>query len=75
MGAAIVTGVDAPPVLQFGEQVLDQVVFLADRLVIVILHLAVGFWRDAGADAARGQSTAKPVAVITFVAQQFLGTW
>ena len=75
MGAAIVTGVDAPPVLQFGEQVLDQVAFLADRLVIVILHLAVGFWRNAWGYAALGQGRPEPVAVITFVAQQFLGTW
>ena len=46
--AAIIAGVDAPPVLDFGEQVLDQVALFIDRFVVVILHLAVGFWRDAG---------------------------
>jgi hypothetical protein len=45
--------VDAPPVFDFGEQVLDQVALFVDRFVIVILHLAVGFWRDARGDAAR----------------------
>ena len=73
MSAAVVTGVDAPPVFDFGEQVLDQVAFFVDRFVVVILNLAVGFWRDAWGDAARGQRSAEPVAVITFVTQQFLG--
>ena len=47
--------------------------FFVDRLVVVILDLAVGFRRDAGGDAARGQRGAEPVAVIALVAQQFLG--
>ena len=39
----------------------------------MILHLAVGFRRDAGGDPARGQGGPKPIAVIALVAQQFLG--
>ena len=75
MGTAVIAGVDASPVLDFGEQVFDQVPLFVDRFVVVILDLAVGFWRDAGGDAARGQSAAEPVAVIAFIAQQFLGAW
>ena len=75
MRAAIIAGVDASPVLDFGEEVLDQVALFVDRFVVVILHLAVGLWRDARGDAARGQRGAEPVAVIALVAQQFLGAW
>jgi hypothetical protein len=75
VGAAIIARVYAAPVLQFGEQVLDQVAFFVDCFVIRILHLAVGFWRDAGGNAARGQGGAELVAVIALVAQQFLGAW
>ena len=73
VGTAVIAGVDASPVLDFGKQVLDQVALFVDRLVVVILHLPVGFWRDAGGDSARGQGGAEPVAVIALVAQQFLG--
>ena len=64
MCAAVIAGVDAPPVFDFGEQVFDEVALFVDRLVVVILDLAVGFRRDAGGDAARGQRGAEPVAVI-----------
>ncbi len=73
VGAAVIAGVDASPILDFGEQVLDQVALFVDCLVVVILHLSVGFWRDAGGDAARCQGVTEPVAVIALVAQKFLG--
>jgi hypothetical protein len=73
VGAAIIAGVAASPVFDFGEQVFDQMALFVERFIIVILHLAVGFWRDAAGDTARCQCTAEPVAVIAFVAQQFLG--
>ena len=75
MRTAIIACVDASPVLDFGEQVLDQVPLFVDRFIVVVSDLAVGFWRDAGRDAARGQSRSEPVAVIAFIAQQFLSAW
>ena len=83
MGASIIAGVDTSPIFDFGEQVFDQMTLFVDRLVVVVLDLPVGLWRDARGDAARGQGIAEPVAVIApfgeaqdrFVAQQFLGVW
>lgn len=73
MGAAVISFVDASPVLDFGEQVLDQVPLFVGRLVLATLHFAVSFWRDAGSDPPCCQRGAEPVAVIALVAQKFLG--
>jgi hypothetical protein len=71
MHTAIIACVDASPVLDFGEQVLDEVPLFVGRLVVAILHFAVSFRRDAGSDPACCQSGAEPVAVIALVAQKF----
>lgn len=60
VGAAVIPDVDAAPVFNFGKQVLYHVALFIDRFVEAILHLAVGFWRDARCDAARNQSAAEP---------------
>ena len=49
MGAAIISVVNAPPVLDFGEQVFDQVPLFLDRFVVVVLDLAVVFLAGCGA--------------------------
>ncbi len=41
MRTAIMACVDAPPVLEFGEQVFDQVTLFVGRLVVTILHFAL----------------------------------
>ena len=41
MGAAIVAGVDTPPVLEFAEHVLDLVAFSVERLVVWYLDFPV----------------------------------
>ena len=41
MGAAVVAGVDAPPVLQFAEHVLDLVAFAVERPVMRYLDFSV----------------------------------
>lgn len=57
MRTAIIAGVDAPPSLNVGEQVFDQMTLCGGRLVVAILHFAVGHERDAGSDpTARNQS-------------------
>ena len=73
MGASIVAGVDAPPVLDAPEGVLDLVALSIERLVVVDLDRSVGSGRDAGRDAACDQRSAEPVGVIAPVAQQGFG--
>ena len=73
MGAAVVAGGDTSPVFETGKQVLDLVPLAIELLVIGVLDLAVGRWRDAWGDAATGKGVAEPVAVVALVSQQFLG--
>ena len=72
MCASVVAGCDAAPVLDPAEDVLDLVALVLEILVIVDPDLAVGAWRDVRGDAAFGQSSPEPVAVVALVAQQFL---
>ncbi len=73
MCASVVSGSDAPPVLDPAEDVLDFVALTVEVLVVLVLDLAVFPWWDARGDAAFGQCGPKPVAIITFVGEQFLG--
>ena len=41
MGAAVVAGVDAPPILQLAEHVLDLVALAVERLVMGYLNFPV----------------------------------
>ena len=51
MCAAIVAGVDAPPVLETPEHAFDAVTLAVERLVVRDLDLAVDLRRVAGGDA------------------------
>ena len=73
MGASVVAGVDAPPVFEASEHVLDPVTGFVEFLVIGDLLDAVRFRRDAGRNAARQQGGAQPIGVVAFVADQGLG--
>ena len=42
VGAAVVTGVDAPPVLQLAEHVLDLVALAVQHAVVRDVYFAVG---------------------------------
>src|SRR5690606_12955491 len=53
--------------------VLDLVALAVEDLVVVVLDLAVGARRNAGGDPALDQRRAEPVAVVTLIAEQFLG--
>ena len=72
MGASVVAGVNAPPVLEPSEHVLDLVPLAIEFVVMVDGLLAIGFGGDARRDAAFGEGPAKPVGVIAFVAQKLV---
>ena len=57
MGASVVAGVDAPPVFEAAEHVFDLVALPVEVAVVRDLLFAVGLGRDAGGDAALGQSS------------------
>ncbi len=73
MGATVVAGVDAPPVLEFAEHVFDPVALAVEGGVVRDRHLAVGLRRDAGSDATLGQGMAEPVGIVAPIGEQCLG--
>lgn len=73
MGAAVVAGVDTPPVFEFAELVLDLVTLAIECRVVRDGHLEVCLLRDAGGDAALCQGMAEPVGIMAPVGQQHLG--
>ena len=70
MGASVVASVNAPPVLEPSEHVLDFVPLAIEFAVVVDRLLAIGSGRYAGCDAAFGKGLAEPVGVIAFVAEK-----
>ena len=72
MGASVVTGVDAPPVLEPAEHVLDLVPLAIENAVMFDRLCAVGLRWDAGRDTPDGESLAEPVGVLALVAEQLL---
>lgn len=70
MGASVVAGVDAAPVLELAEHILDFVALAVERSVEGERSLTVGFWRDAGFDTAPGERLTESVGIIAFVAEQ-----
>ena len=75
MGASIIAGVDASPVLEAAKHVFDLVPLAIEALVVGDLSPAVGSRWDAWGYAARCQGFAEPVGVITPVAQQYFRFW
>jgi len=73
MGAAIITGMNAAPILEPAEHVLDLVTLTIERSVVFDRDPTIGFRRDTGLDAARGKGLAKPIGIIALVAEEFLG--
>ncbi len=62
MGAAVITGVDAPPIFEPPEHVLDLVAVLVEDGVMWDRDLPVGFRRNAGGDAALERHVPTPSA-------------
>src|ERR1700742_3150749 len=73
MGAAVVSGVDAPPILEPCEHVLDLVALLVEDGVMGDRDLPIGFRGDAGGEAALCQGGAEPIGVVALVGQKLLG--
>ncbi len=67
---SVIAGMDASPVLEFSEHVLDLVAAAVEFSVEGRRVLPVGFWRYAGGDTALDEGLAEPVRVIALVAQQ-----
>ena len=70
VGASIIAGCDAPPVLKLGEQVLDFVSLAVEGLVVVERGFAAPGWRNTWRYASGSERIAEPVAVIASVGDQ-----
>jgi hypothetical protein len=68
--ASVVTGCDAPPVLELGEQVLDLVALPIQRNVVGVWNFAAATGRDALLDAPGFQFLAEPYAVLSTIGDQ-----
>jgi hypothetical protein len=73
MGAAVVSGVDARPILEPSEHVLDLVALLVEDGVMGDRD-PIGFRGDAGGEAALCQGGAEPIGVVALVGQKLLGS-
>jgi hypothetical protein len=72
VGATVISGVDAPPVLDPAEHVLDLVALSIEDGVIGDRDFPIGFRGDAGCDAASGEGGAEPVGVVALSAKSSL---
>ncbi len=73
MGASVVSGRDAPPILDPAEHVLDTVPLPIEDFVVVGRVASLLAWWNAGRNAFVFQSVAEPVGVVTTICQQFSG--
>jgi hypothetical protein len=70
VGAAVISGVNATPVLEFSEHVFDFVALSVQHRIMRNRDLSVGPRRNAGGDLAIGKGVSKPVSVIPLVCKQ-----
>jgi hypothetical protein len=75
VGASVVAGVDAAPVFQLAEHVLDFVALAVERAIMGDRHFAVHLRRNARDNTAFGQGIAEPASIVTPVAEQSFGSW
>ena len=73
MGAPIIAGGDAAPVLEAAEHVLDLMADLVERAVVAVLDLAGFSRRDAGRDALVLERGPIAVAVVALVGDKNVG--
>lgn len=75
MGASVVAGCDASPILEFGEEVLDFMTLTVEGL-IVDERPAAGSWRtDARLDISGGQFFTELGAVVAAIGDPVSGRW
>ena len=73
MSAAVVAGMDAPPVFKPSERVFDPVALLVEDGVIGDRDLSIGFRGDAGGDPAPCERGAQPIGVVALVGEKLPG--
>ena len=73
MGAAVVSGVYAPPIFELSEHIFDPVALLVEEGVIGDGDLPIGFRWDADGDAALCEGGAEPIRVVALVGEKLLG--
>lgn len=73
LGATVVAGGDAAPVLETAEHVLDLVAEFVERAVVGVLDLAGLARRDAGRDVLVLEHGAVAVAVVALVGDENVG--
>ena len=72
MGTSIVAGVDAAPVLELAEHVLDAVTLAIEKPVVRDRDIPGGLGGDARRDALGDQRVAEPIGVVAPVGEQCL---
>ena len=72
MSAAVVAGVNAPPIFQLAEHVLDLVALAVERPVMGYLDFPVSFKWDAGFIISICKGFSEPVGVVALVRQERL---
>ena len=75
MGASVIASVNTSPILELSKHVLDFMALPVEAAVVWYLDLSVGFRGDAGLNSTVGESDAKPISVISLVAQKLFGVW
>lgn len=73
MGAAVIAGCDAPPVLVFSKHVLNFMALFVEVHVIFDLPLAIFPWRNAGLDPFVLQGFPEPIGVIAAIGEKVFG--
>ena len=68
MGASVIAGVDAPPILEFTEHIFDFMSLAIEGFVEGCGEQPALAWRDAGRNALGSQGGAILIAVIAFIA-------
>src|SRR5271156_5866373 len=74
VGAAVVAGVDAPPIFEATKHVFDPVTLFVEDGVIGDGDLPIGFRGDAGGEAALGEGSAEPIGVVALSARSSLAS-
>ena len=73
VGAPVVAGGDAPPILELGKHILDFVALLIERLVIGQPDFPAFSGRNAGLTASFDQGSSEPIAVIAAIGKKCFG--
>lgn len=74
MGASVVAGCDASPVLELGEQVLDLVALAIERPIVVVWDFAASARGDARFDASCSEFGSEPCTVVAAIGDE-MGGW